>query len=269
MQPPTTAKARTSAGKKPGVIGWLLLAPMVLWLLAFVVAPTIILLVASFTGANEDTGFPIYEKRTLTTDNYKRIVLNDEGKLLTTEEEDIVNGEEQIVGTQKVTRFAAPYLRVFGYSVLYAGVATVLCVVIGYPVAWFIGRAKENTRNLLLMAVPLAPTAPAAVALTLARFCLSQMDVPARQAYVASVVAPGERSAAAGITNVVRSLGVAVSPLALAALGAGGGAGGADPASLAGVAPFLIAGLLKCAYDVALYCEFSGGGGAAGGGAGG
>ena len=153
MQPPTTAKARTSTGKKPGVIGWLLLAPMVLWLLAFVVAPTCILLVASFTGANEDTGFPIYEKRTLTTDNYKRIVLNDEGKLLTTEEEDIVNSEEQIVGTQKVTRFAAPYLRVFGYSVLYAGVATVLCVLIGYPVAWYIGRAKENTRNLLLMAV--------------------------------------------------------------------------------------------------------------------
>ncbi len=153
MQPPTTARTRTSAGKKPGVIGWLLLAPMVLWLLAFVVAPTCILLVASFTGANEDTGFPIYEKRTVTTDNYKRIVLNDEGKLLTTEEEDIVNGEEQIVGTQKVTRFAAPYLRVFGYSVLYAGVATALCVIIGYPVAWYIGRAKENTRNLLLMAV--------------------------------------------------------------------------------------------------------------------
>ena len=153
MQPPTTAKARTSTGKKPGGIGWLLLAPMVLWLLAFVVAPTCILLVASFTGANEDTGFPIYEKRTFTTDNYKRIVVDDEGKLLTTEEEDLVNSEEQIVGTQKVTRFAAPYLRVFGYSVLYAGVATVLCVIIGYPVAWFIGRAKENTRNLLLMAV--------------------------------------------------------------------------------------------------------------------
>ena len=153
MQPPTTAKARTSTGKKPGGIGWLLLAPMVLWLLAFVVAPTCILLVASFTGANEDTGFPIYEKRTFTTDNYKRIVVDDEGKLLTTEEEDIVNSEEQIVGTQKVTRFAAPYLRVFGYSVLYASVATVLCVIIGYPVAWFIGRAKENTRNLLLMAV--------------------------------------------------------------------------------------------------------------------
>ena len=153
MQPPTTAKARTIAGKKPGGIGWLLLAPMVLWLLAFVVAPTCILLVASFTGANEDTGFPIYEKRTFTTDNYKRIVVDDEGKLLTTEEEDLVNSEEQIVGTQKVTRFAAPYLRVFGYSVLYAGVATVLCVIIGYPVAWFIGRAKENTRNLLLMAV--------------------------------------------------------------------------------------------------------------------
>ena len=167
MQPANAAKSRSTPGKKPGIIGWLLLAPMVLWLLAFVVAPTLILLVASFTGANEDTGFPVYkqpapaegeaQKPTFGTGNFKRIVVDDEGKLLTTEEEDITkvdaNGEEQIIGTEKVTRFAAPYLRVFGYSCLYASIATFLCVLIGYPVAWYIGRAKEDTRNLLLMAV--------------------------------------------------------------------------------------------------------------------
>ena len=167
MQATTAAKTRSNPGKKPGLIGWLLLAPMVLWLLAFVVAPTGILLVASFTSANEDTGFPVYkqpppaegeaQKPTFGIANYKRIVVDDEGKLFATEEEDIVQtdaaGEEQIVGTKKVTRFAAPYLRVFGYSVLYAGFATVLCILIGYPVAWYIGRASENKRNMLLMAV--------------------------------------------------------------------------------------------------------------------
>ena len=167
MQITTAKKTRTSPGKKPGLIGWLLLAPMVLWLLAFVVAPTGILLIASFTNASEDTGFPVYKQPrvvagevqapTFSTTNYKRIVVDDDGKLFTTEEEDVVKadaaGEEQIVGTKKVTRFAAPYLRVFGYSLLYASAATVLCILIGYPVAWYIGRAKESLRNLLLMAV--------------------------------------------------------------------------------------------------------------------
>ena len=160
MQITNAAKTRNSPGKKPGLIGWLLLAPMVIWLLAFVVAPTGILLVASFTSAHEDTGFPVYNQPqppTFGAANYKRIVVDDEGKLFATEEEDVVqadaNGEDQIVGTKKVTRFAAPYLRVFGYSLLYAGIATFLCIIIGYPVAWYIGRAKESTRNLLLMAV--------------------------------------------------------------------------------------------------------------------
>ncbi|MGH2349707.1 MAG: MFS transporter, partial [bacterium] len=37
--------------------------------------------------------------------------------------------------------------------------------------------------NVLLMAIPLAPSLPAAIALTLARHALSQMDVPTRQSY--------------------------------------------------------------------------------------
>ena len=44
--------------------------------------------------------------------------------------------------------------------------------------------------NLLLAAVPLAPNLATGIALLLARFVLSQMDVPARQAYVVAVVTP-------------------------------------------------------------------------------
>jgi hypothetical protein len=49
----------------------------------------------------------------------------------------------------------------------------------------------------------------------MARFCISQMDVPARQTYVSMVVSAEERSAANGITNIARSVGVALAfPLA-------------------------------------------------------
>src|SRR4051794_14950770 len=44
--------------------------------------------------------------------------------------------------------------------------------------------------NVLLAAVAFAPTFPIAVALLLARTCLSQMDVPTRQALVMTVVTP-------------------------------------------------------------------------------
>src|SRR5687767_9914282 len=141
---------------------------MVLWLFAFVVAPTAILVVASFTHAHEDTGLPVYrqpapepdadpagKQSTFTTESYKRIVVDDEGNFIRTDEEDVVQknakGEEEIIGTKKVTRLAAPYLRVLGYSVLYAAITTCLCIAVGYPVAWYIGRSRESVRNLLLM----------------------------------------------------------------------------------------------------------------------
>ena len=53
--------------------------------------------------------------------------------------------------------------------------------------------------NLLLVLIPLAPTLGWAIALLLGRSVLSQMDVPARQAYVAALVDPEERTAAAGL----------------------------------------------------------------------
>jgi MFS family permease len=99
--------------------------------------------------------------------------------------------------------------------------------------------------NLLLIAVAFAPNLASAIALLLARFALSQMDVPTRQAYVMAVVEPSERTAAAAYTNTARYLTRPIAPLAAgAALRVGLGA------------PFLIAGALKSVYDIGLYLTF-------------
>ena len=99
--------------------------------------------------------------------------------------------------------------------------------------------------NVLLALIPLAPSMLLAVLLLLARSALSQMDVPARQAYVAALVDPAERTAAAGYTNAARHLVRPAGP-ALASVSMGMAAG----------LPFLIAGGLKAAYDIALYFTF-------------
>jgi MFS family permease len=68
--------------------------------------------------------------------------------------------------------------------------------------------------NVLLILVPLMPDVYWAVGVLLARFSISQMDVPTRQAYTMAVVRPDERSAAAGVTGVARSVGASISTAA-------------------------------------------------------
>jgi MFS family permease len=103
--------------------------------------------------------------------------------------------------------------------------------------------------NVLLILVPLMPTLPLAIAVLLARFSISQMDVPTRQSYTMAVVAPGERSAASGVTTIARSLGAAVSPSLT-------GVFLSIPALISG--PFLLSGGLKLLYDLLLYRSFGG-----------
>jgi len=75
---------------------------------------------------------------------------------------------------------------------------------------------------------------------------LSQMDVPARQAFVMAVVPAEERAAASTVTNVPRSLAAGFAPL------------------LAGILlekttfgwPLVIGGTLKAVYDVVLLVQF-------------
>jgi MFS family permease len=101
--------------------------------------------------------------------------------------------------------------------------------------------------NILLILVPLMPTLPLAVLMLLLRFTLSQMDVPTRQSYVMAVVQPDERSAAAGVTGIARTVGAAISPSFSTVLVA--------TAATAAI-PFYLAGGLKIVYDLLIYRDF-------------
>jgi MFS family permease len=102
--------------------------------------------------------------------------------------------------------------------------------------------------NILLILVPLMPTLPLAISVLLLRFSISQMDVPSRQSYTMAVVRPEERSAAAGLTGVARTVGAALSPLFAGFMFA-------NP-TLVNL-PFYIAGTLKIIYDLMLYRGFA------------
>jgi MFS family permease len=101
--------------------------------------------------------------------------------------------------------------------------------------------------NILLILIPLMPKLPLAVFTLFLRFSISQMDVPTRQSYTMAIVHADERSAAAGITGVARTIGAALAPVFAGLLLA-------RPALIN--LPFFIAGTLKIAYDLALYRAF-------------
>jgi len=104
--------------RPPGGAGWLLLAPLVAWAAAFVVAPAAIMLAYSFahrgTLGGVVPGFTLEHYAALLDPVYLRILLR---------------------------------------SVAYAALTTGVCLAAGYPVAWVIGRAAPRRRNLLLTAV--------------------------------------------------------------------------------------------------------------------
>jgi len=100
--------------------------------------------------------------------------------------------------------------------------------------------------SLCLIGAAFASSQELALGLLLARSLLSQMDVPARSAYVMSVVTPFERPAAASFTAVPRSLASAVGPVLAGAMFAAGLMS----------APLVACGLLKIGYDLALFTGF-------------
>ena len=100
--------------------------------------------------------------------------------------------------------------------------------------------------NILLLLVPFSPNFAWAVGLLLARFALSQMDVPARQAYVVSIVPAAERAGAVAMTGAVRGVAQSFGPV-LAGLAIGAASFGF---------PFFAGGGLKIVYDLALFRGF-------------
>jgi spermidine/putrescine transport system permease protein len=107
-----------SSRRRPRLLGWVLLAPMLLWLCVFIALPSAILLVYSFCE-RDDLGRVVF---TFTLENYARVV-------------DPV------------------YLSIFARSTGYAALTTVLCIVLGYPAAYTIARTREGLRQKLLLLV--------------------------------------------------------------------------------------------------------------------
>lgn len=105
-------------GRLPDARARWLLAPLIGWLAAFVVAPAVILVVYSFSTRDE-LGRVVFA---FTLENYGRV-------------------------------FDPVYLGVFGRSVGYAALTTALCAGLAYPVAWHIARAAEPWRRRLLLLV--------------------------------------------------------------------------------------------------------------------
>jgi hypothetical protein len=124
-----------------------------------------------------------------------------------------------------------------------------------YPIAAWLSRhiGLVNTMvfthipsSLCLIVAAFMPNLSVTLGLLLFRSLLSQMDVPTRTSYVMAVVTPAERTAAASVTAAPRSLAQAISP---------GMAGVLLATSFSGL-PFVVCGVLKIAYDLALLASF-------------
>ena len=100
--------------------------------------------------------------------------------------------------------------------------------------------------SLLLFTIVVADDFAWAAFFFLLREALNEMDVPTRQSYVMAVVKPAERLAAAGVTNLVRSVGWALAPMIAGALMQSAGLG----------VPLVLAGIAKIGYDLVLWREF-------------
>jgi spermidine/putrescine transport system permease protein len=117
-----TAAAALDSGpsqqRRAGLGPWFCLTPMLGWLLLFVIVPTLMLVVVSFCE-RDSLGRVIYN---FNFDNYIRA-------------------------------FDWMWLKILGISVWYAFLTTLICLLLGYPVAYFIGRSGERVRGLLIMLV--------------------------------------------------------------------------------------------------------------------
>jgi len=109
----------TSATRKRGLAGYLLLLPAALWLGVFFVVPLFTLVATSLydPGGSLETGYAM-------------------------------SGD-----VQNYLSVMEDYARIFLRSLAYAGSATIACIVLGYPLAYAIAFKAGRWKNLMLVAV--------------------------------------------------------------------------------------------------------------------
>jgi spermidine/putrescine transport system permease protein len=113
-----TSGPKGSTHRVPGLWAWIVLSPLLVWLLLFVVAPTLVLTAVSFAER----------------DSLGRIVWN--------------------FSVQNYARaFDWVWVKILLDSLYYAFLTTLICLALGYPAAYFIGKAPERWRGLLLLLV--------------------------------------------------------------------------------------------------------------------
>jgi predicted MFS family arabinose efflux permease len=101
--------------------------------------------------------------------------------------------------------------------------------------------------SLTIILIPLMPTKSLTIFMMILRFSMGNMNISARQTFVATMVRPDERSAANGVSNIARSFGLCFSPIILGVLMV-------RPAHSLGFAmPFHIAGTVKLGYDFLIW----------------
>jgi MFS family permease len=100
--------------------------------------------------------------------------------------------------------------------------------------------------NMMMAVIPYMPTLETSLIFYLGRSLLSMMDVPTRQSYTMAIVKPEERSRFQALLNLPRSITMAIGPGIAAYV-----------MQFVGISmPFLIAGIIKSFYDIALWFTF-------------
>jgi MFS family permease len=100
--------------------------------------------------------------------------------------------------------------------------------------------------NMMMAVIPYMPTLETSLFFYLGRSLLSMMDVPTRQSYTMAIVKPEERSRFQALLNLPRSLTMAIGPSIATYI-----------MQFVGISmPFLIAGVIKGVYDIALWATF-------------
>lgn len=117
VMPGTPTKRRTTGRRRGAFVPLILLAPALLWLVVFFVAPTISLASQSLQTGDVDNGFTM----TWHFQNY----------------------------VDALSRYWPQFVR----SVLYAGSATIITLLLAFPLAWFIAHRSGKYKNFLLVLV--------------------------------------------------------------------------------------------------------------------
>jgi len=100
--------------------------------------------------------------------------------------------------------------------------------------------------SLMMIVIPYMHTLETSLFFYLGRSLLSMMDVPTRQSYTMAIVKPEERSRFQALLNLPRNVTMAIGPSIAAYV-----------MQFVGIStPFLIAGIIKSVYDIALWFTF-------------